>query len=43
VGAKVLASLGVEFRAVRAIVESMLGGGERIPIQQIAPMSRVKG
>ncbi len=41
-GAKVLASLGVELQAVRPKVESMLAGGEGILIKQIIPTSRVK-
>ena len=40
--AKVLNNLGVEIGKVRETIESVLGGSERILIQQIIPTSRVK-
>jgi hypothetical protein len=42
VGAQVLANLGIRIGTVREAIESVLGGDERIPIQQIIPTSRVK-
>ena len=42
VAAKALASLGIEQGQVRTTIASVLGGNERIVIQQIIPTSRVK-
>ncbi len=40
--AKVLANLGLQIDGVRAAIEALLGGDERIFVQQILPTSRVK-
>lgn len=40
--AKVLANLGLQIDGVRAAIEAVLGGDERIFVQQILPTSRVK-
>ncbi len=40
--ARVLGSLGVEIDKVRSTIDSFLGAGERVVVQQIIPTSRVK-
>ncbi|MDA8395491.1 MAG: NDP-hexose 4-ketoreductase, partial [Candidatus Dormibacteraeota bacterium] len=40
--ARVLGSLGVEIDKVRSTIDSFLGAGERVIVQQIIPTSRVK-
>jgi ATP-dependent Clp protease ATP-binding subunit ClpA len=42
VGARALAWLGIELEEVRTQIAAVLGGNERIMIQQIIPTSRVK-